>query len=750
MIALNWKGIVVAVLMAALLTILLAACGSPQVPAAASSPAEPHAVAVNITPAKLGNISVTTTYAALVEPKDQVDVVPLVTGRVEKLLVDVGSDVKQGQVIAKLSHGTLDAQLQQAQARLGEVEAAAKPKELKARAQLDAARAALNQLLSPSVSDLKLAVSSVATAQSNLDRAKIKSAVATAMSELDSARTRLEQLLNPLPADLQAAKSTVAAAQSNLDSAKTKLNQLLNPSEHDLEAAESVVARAQSKLDSSMTKLSQLLNPLAADLAAAQEAVADARGHLNATEAELNQAISKESSVPWQMLLGARISLQANRDTLDNPALNQGLTPVEIADAEEAVAANQELISMLLKQLRSASLLVPDDRFNTRSLIPEDIRAALWKESEAELALETARSKLGELQNPGQESEDLAQNNVAIAWSALDSAKAKLRELQNPNIRTVALAQNNGAIAQASLDSAKGELNELQSPSQSNISLAQNNVAIAEAALASAEAQARYELDAAQATLDSASAQLKHLKAPRTAELAAAKAAVAVAEQTLALNRESYTRHEIQAAQAKVNQIEHQLAETQVLAPFDGVVTQIWLSLGAIASPRPKTPIVTVASKDVVVSIRVEETGVDSFQERQKVQFTSPGLPAQRLELRIDRIAPAGEQNTHTFLVQLSPFGAAPDLKPGIIGEVSILVERENVVLVPKDAVRRQGSRFSLFVVRDARAHLVEVDGGLVGDKNVEILSGVQPGDQVVVSGQNLLDESTPVTIVTN
>ena len=93
--------------------------------------------------------------------------------------------------------------------------------------------------------------------------------------------------------------------------------------------------------------------------------------------------------------------------------------------------------------------------------------------------------------------------------------------------------------------------------------------------------------------------------------------------------------------------------------------------------------------------------------------------------------------------------GEVPELKPGLSGEVSILAERENVVLVRKEAVRRQGNQFSLFVVRDGRAHLVEVDRGLIDDENMEILGGVRPGDQVVVSGQNLLSEATLVTVLT-
>jgi len=280
--------------------------------------------------------------------------------------------------------------------------------------------------------------------------------------------------------------------------------------------------------------------------------------------------------------------------------------------------------------------------------------------------------------------------------------------------------------------------------------LAVNTVSIAEAVVAASEAQGKYEVDAAQAALEAASNQLSILTSPRPAELAAARAAVVAAEQSLVLTQGENAQHRIQAAQAKVSQIQQQLTETRVLAPFDGVVTRIWLSVGAIASPRPKTPVATIASKGVLVSLRVAETGVGFFHEGQTVGFTSPGLPVQRLDLQVDLVAPAGEQDAHTFLVQMSPTGSVPGLKPGLSGQVSISAQREGAVLVPKEAVRRLEGRFSLFIVRDGQARLVEVERGLSDDKNMEILSGVQPEDLVVVSGQNLLNDATPVTVVAN
>lgn len=650
MITLEWKRLVVLVFVPALGGGLLAACGSPQNPTPAAAVRAPWAITVRVAPAIIGNISVSTAYAAIVEAKEQVNVVPLVTGRVDKLNVDTGSEVQRGQVIAELSHGTLDAQLQQAQAALRN------------------AQSKLAAVLGTSGSK-----------------------ETEAYTPLGVAHARLDQLLNPSASDLQAAGSAVAIAQANLDSARTRLGQLLNPSASDLQVAESAVATAQANQDSARTKLDQLLNPSAADVAAAQAAVVAAHNALTVAQKNVNQAISdnisKDSKVPmtseiqaaWRILLQARTSSEANTATLNlHPAFGLALTPTDMVKAQQIIKTNREVISSLLAQI------------DTSSLIPADIRTAMWAELSAQAALDSTKAKLGELQNPSQNSAALARYNVGSAQASSDSARAKLRELQNPGQDAIALAQ--------------------------------------------------YNVSAAQASLNAAIAKLNSLKNPDPAAVTAARAAVTAAEQEVISNQAL-----VDQAQAQGNLVNQQLAETQVLAPFDGFVTRRWLAPGAMASSQ--TSVVTIAGKDVVVSLRVEETGISAIQKGQRVTFVSPALPGQRLDLQVDQIAPTGDEKAHTFFVQMRPVDAPPGLKPGMSGEVSIVTRHEKVVLAPKEAVLYQSGQAILFVVQDGKAQLRKVDGGLIDNKNIEVQSGVQPGDQVVVSGQNLLNEGDQVTL---
>ncbi len=735
----------VAMAVSALLAVVfLSACGSSQ-PPLTSDFFTPRTVGVAT--AVTGDISVETTYAAVVQAKEQVDLASMATGRVRLLSVEVGSQVNKGQIIAELTNVTLESQLQQAQAelreaqaRLASAQATLGPKQAKTLAHLEAAIAAKEQLTNPSTANLQAAQSGVSTAQ----------------SKLDSAGLKLELIKSPSASDIQAAESAMATAQSNLDSANTRLNQLLNPSASDLQTAQGKVATARSKLANKKTQLEQLLNPSTAALAAAQEAVSDAHSRLSGAQVTVNNAISDALAAGtfaqitlnreqvrvydvivaavdagtfelvltrlWDDLLTARLGEQADVAILLNPALSSTLAQDELDDVNQSINNYRLSIAAHLSDIISSSV------------IPEDVNSPMLAENSAQSALDTAQEELKELQNPGQNIIGVARNDVAVEQAALDSALANLEEIQNAGENTIALAQNEVAKAIAALESAKTDLAELGNPSKTSVALAQA------------------EVESAQASLDAARANLTLLENPNKSDLAAAESLVAAAREGYAVTQPPLSEYTLQVAQAAVDKAQakiglasQQVEELKILAPFDGVVTRRLLAPGAMASPQ--TPVATLASSQVVVVLRVEETSINYLAIGQSVAFSSPALPGRELALVVDRIAPAGDQQSFTFLVMLNPTSGHPELKPGMSGQVAITTRLEDAVLVPKKAIILQVGQPALFVVEDNTARLKLVGVGLSDEINVEIRTGITPGDQVVVSGHNLLSEGDPVAV---
>jgi len=131
-----------------LLAVVLAGCtpAQPAAPKPGGGPAPAAAIPITSTLVTQGNIAATLVYSGNVQARAQVNVVPKITGRIERLFVDVGDEVRQGETIAELDRATLDASVQQAeaavsvaQARLSQVQTGAKPEDV------DAAQATINQ-----------------------------------------------------------------------------------------------------------------------------------------------------------------------------------------------------------------------------------------------------------------------------------------------------------------------------------------------------------------------------------------------------------------------------------------------------------------------------------------------------------------------------------------------------------------------------------------------------------------------------
>ena len=81
-----------------------------------------------------------------------------------------------------------------------------------------------------------------------------------------------------------------------------------------------------------------------------------------------------------------------------------------------------------------------------------------------------------------------------------------------------------------------------------------------------------------------------------------------------------------------------------------------------------------------------------------------------------------------------------------MFAEVKIVTAaKENVVLVPKDAVVQRSGKAVVYVVADGRARQVDVAGGLSDDKQAEVPSGVKAGDQIIVAGQATVNDGDPV-----
>ena len=212
-----------------------------------------------------------------------------------------------------------------------------------------------------------------------------------------------------------------------------------------------------------------------------------------------------------------------------------------------------------------------------------------------------------------------------------------------------------------------------------------------------------------------------------------------------AASRQDYEAAEAKqkVARAGMSEAETMLGYARVTAPFDGIITRKLADVGDLAMPGK--PLMEIEAPS---SLRFEADLPEAILDRVKlgahmqVQVASVSQP---LEATVSEIAPIADAVSRTFQVKFD-VPAATGLRTGQFGRVAVPVAETKVLLAPREAVIKRGQMELVFVIRDQRATLRLVKTGKILDRGVEILSGLEEGEQLIVSEVMKLTDGQPVT----
>jgi len=197
-------------------------------------------------------------------------------------------------------------------------------------------------------------------------------------------------------------------------------------------------------------------------------------------------------------------------------------------------------------------------------------------------------------------------------------------------------------------------------------------------------------------------------------------------------------------ARAQLQQAEQLSGDYQVLAPWSGVVSKVHVHDGNYVGPR--APLVEIFDPgSLVVRLGVPEAGAAAVREGMKAEVLLDAYPGRALEGRISRVYPELDRQTRTRTVEVEVSGA--DLAPGMFARVSFELERDpQAVVVPDAAVMATGEGgLAAFVVQDSTVSRRNVTVGIESGRRLQIVSGIEAGELVVVSGQRDLRQGMAV-----
>ena len=254
------------------------------------------------------------------------------------------------------------------------------------------------------------------------------------------------------------------------------------------------------------------------------------------------------------------------------------------------------------------------------------------------------------------------------------------------------------------------------------------------------------------------------------AELSQAQAQLSIARANLQRNQDLVAQNfvaqrvldesqaNLQVAEAQVALAQARLQRMRIVAPFDGTVGLRRINLGEFVKDGANLVNLEDTSA-LTVDFRLPERYQSRIAVGQMVQVQVDALPGKRFDARVQALDPLLDADGRSIAVRATmPAAAGDELRPGMFARVlTVFAVDEAALVVPEEAIVPQGGK--QFVIRietegegDAikrQSRRTEVQLGVRRGAQVQVTSGLQAGDTVVVAGQQRLQkDGTAVRVV--
>ena len=256
------------------------------------------------------------------------------------------------------------------------------------------------------------------------------------------------------------------------------------------------------------------------------------------------------------------------------------------------------------------------------------------------------------------------------------------------------------------------------------------------------EAEAEAKTVAAQSTYD-------RLKAASATPGVVAGHDVEMAERSLEAARAHVNalKGSVSAAAATVKAVADMESYLQLIAPFDGVITERTVHPGSLVGPATGSLMRIEQVTRLRLTVPVPEAYVGTITRGAAVDFRVTAFPDQKFHGVIARPAHTLDVKTRSMLVELDVNNPKQLLAPGMFAEVQWPVSRaSNSLFVPRTAVVRTSERQFVVRVRNGVAEWVDVKRGEVNGDVVEVFGDLRAGDEVVRRGNDEIRPGTRVT----
>ncbi|MGV3631531.1 MAG: efflux RND transporter periplasmic adaptor subunit [Bacteroidota bacterium] len=202
------------------------------------------------------------------------------------------------------------------------------------------------------------------------------------------------------------------------------------------------------------------------------------------------------------------------------------------------------------------------------------------------------------------------------------------------------------------------------------------------------------------------------------------------------------TRLGLRTAENQKKQLQKQLRNTSIRAPFSGTITKKMADVGSfLGNGSPVVEITDISS--LKLTINVPERDILKFKQQQNVIVKADIYSNRTFDGKVTNISVLADKS-HNFEVQITVKNPGKELMAGMYGSVSLNNNKSvSALSVPRKALVGSSKKPQVYVIRNGKAVLTSFTSGTSDGDYIEVVNGIQPTDRIVVKGQvNLQDNS--------
>ncbi|MES2799754.1 MAG: efflux RND transporter periplasmic adaptor subunit [Bacteroidota bacterium] len=191
-------------------------------------------------------------------------------------------------------------------------------------------------------------------------------------------------------------------------------------------------------------------------------------------------------------------------------------------------------------------------------------------------------------------------------------------------------------------------------------------------------------------------------------------------------------------------QVEKQIKNTNITAPFSGVITKKMVDLGSFLGYGTQVAEITDISS-LKLTISVPERDILKFTLGQQVKVSADIYGTKEFTGKISNVSVQADKS-HNFKVQVLVSNAKSELRSGMYGSASLMNKESKTALsIPRKALVGSTKNPQAYVIKNGKAVLTSFSSGASDGDYIEVVSGISKNDQIVVKGQVNLQNNSNV-----